>query len=129
MKARCAPGGSPDYAGRGITVCERWRTSFAAFLGDMGPRPTPQHSIDRIDNDGNYEPGNCRWATRSQQMRNTRCTRRITFNGETLGVRDWAERIGISTPGLFYRLEYWPVDVALTAPPGALRGKPAPFRQ
>lgn len=75
MKQRCAPHNgryAPYYANRGIVVCERWQLSFQAFLSDVGRRPTVDHSLDRINNDGNYEPGNVRWATWSQQMLNRR---------------------------------------------------------
>jgi hypothetical protein len=75
MITRCTNPSSQDrplYAGRGITVCKRWRESFENFLADMGRRPSLRHSIDRTDNDGNYEPGNCRWATASQQRLNQR---------------------------------------------------------
>jgi hypothetical protein len=79
IKTRClnpADPHYPDYGGRGITICDRWRYDFAAFLADMGRKPSPRLSIDRIDNDGNYEPGNCRWATTKQQAMNKRPRRR-----------------------------------------------------
>jgi hypothetical protein len=74
MKARCQPEyiKYKDYGGRGISVCARWEDSFENFLADMGPRPSGKYSIDRINNDGNYEPGNCRWATDAQQRANKR---------------------------------------------------------
>lgn len=83
------------YGGRGIEVCERWQT-YENFLADMGRRPSPQHSIERNDSNGNYEPGNCRWATKREQMRNKGDNRRLTLNGVTRCVAEWAEVLGIS---------------------------------
>jgi hypothetical protein len=87
MKGRCLSVTHRDfgnYGGRGIAICERWRDSFPAFYEDIGPRPSKRHSVDRIDNDGHYEPGNCRWATQSEQNNNQRRTIRVKWNGETL---------------------------------------------
>lgn len=81
MKGRCSNERGPafkDYGGRGIRVCPEWEASFEVFFADMGPRPTPQHSLDRKDNDRGYEPGNCRWATKSEQAFNRRPKRRTT---------------------------------------------------
>jgi hypothetical protein len=83
------------YGGKGIKVCERWQT-YENFLADMGRRPSPKHSIERRDSNGDYEPNNCRWATKSEQMRNTSYNRMLTLDGVTLCVVEWAERLGIS---------------------------------
>lgn len=86
--------GYQNYGGRGISVCERWKT-FANFFADMGPLPGTGWSIDRIDNNGNYEPGNCRWATRKEQSRNKRTTVNVTIAGRTLCLADWADETGL----------------------------------
>lgn len=92
------------YGGRGISVCERW-LKFENFLADMGERP-PRMSLDRFpNNDGNYEPGNCRWATNLQQHRNKSSNRLISHEGETLTVTEWAERFGIQRAALYERLK------------------------
>lgn len=117
LRRRCFDLSHPHYGGRGIQVCERWANSFEAFLEDMGPRPTARHSIDRIDNNGNYEPSNCRWATATQQCRNTRVNRLLPFNGEMLCLADVAERVGISSGTLAHRLgDGWSIEDALNTP-------------
>jgi hypothetical protein len=106
--------GYSRYGARGITVCERWK-SFDCFLADMGLRPTPKHSLDRIDNDGPYSPENCRWATRAEQSSNTSQVRFLTFNGKTMTHREWEEEIGIPRGTLGVRLRNgWSVERALT---------------
>ena len=105
MKDRCQNSQCPEfsyYGGRGISVCARWQV-FENFLTDMGNRP-PRTSIERIDNNGNYEPNNCRWATRHEQMNNTRANRLITFNNQTLNVSQWAKKLGINRNTLYVRL-------------------------
>jgi len=108
----------PYWGGRGIRVCEAWRTDFWAFLRDMGPRPSAKHSIERRDNNGHYGPSNCYWATATEQNNNKRSIRRFTFNGETLTLTAWARRTGLPRLCLFlrvYRLG-WPIERALTEP-------------
>lgn len=106
-----------NYGGRGITVCARWRGHYELFFADMGKRPTRKHTLERIDNDGNYEPGNCRWATRQEQSRNTRRNKRIKLNGEVKVVKDWAEEFGILEDTIRERISRgWPADRAVTEP-------------
>jgi hypothetical protein len=103
------------YGGRGIRICERWR-DYADFLADMGPCP-PGYTLERINNDGNYEPGNVRWATQAEQMRNTSRTRLLTHDGITLCLLDWATRRGLTFSTLHHRLDRgWPIDRALNTP-------------
>jgi hypothetical protein len=107
----------PDYGARGIIVCERWRDSFAAFIADMGGRPSSKHSLDRKDNDGNYEPQNCRWATKLEQARNQRRNRRLTWKGETFCLTEWAEKTGVPSQTIWIRIQHgWSVDEALSTP-------------
>lgn len=101
------------YGGRGITVCDRWRDSFAAFLEDMGEPPEGM-SLDRIDNDKGYSPENCRWATKKQQIDNSTRPKLITFNGETRNISEWARKLGIGQPTLQERLQKWSVEEALS---------------
>ena len=106
-----------DYGGRGIRICQAWHENFMVFYEDLGSRPGPEYSLERIDNDGNYEPGNCRWATQKQQCRNTRTNRNLTHNGKTLCVAAWAEQLGMSRFTLYNRLRSgWSVKKALTTP-------------
>lgn len=117
MIARCTNPKTPKfnrYGGRGIKVCVAWRASFERFLEDMGPRPSLAHKLDRIDNDGDYEPGNCRWATQRQQCRNFSRNHRIALNGETLTIVEWSERTGISQGTIAHRINSgWAPERAL----------------
>lgn len=107
MRARCSPTGSPSltrrYAQRGIGADPRW-ADFEVFLQDVGERPSKAHSLERIDNDGHYEPGNVRWATGTEQQRNRSNNRFIEVNGERLCVTDWAIKLGIDPRRIFERL-------------------------
>lgn len=122
MKDRCRnPNNSeyPNYGGRGIGVCAAWAESFAAFLADMGPRPSGKHSIDRIDSNADYFPLNCRWATTKQQARNKRTSHLLTLNGKTQTVADWCEEIGLKYNTVAERIRRygWTVEQALTLKP------------
>jgi len=117
MRNRCNNPRNQDYhhyGGRGIRVSPRWG-AFKNFYTDMGPSPAG-FTLDRIDSDGNYEPGNCRWADSITQNNNSRNCRRITLNGETLTLTQWAARLNIGLPSLIQRLKNWPLERALTTP-------------
>lgn len=105
----------PSYGGRGIAVCPEWH-DFQQFLADMGLKPTPRHSIDRIDSRLGYNPANCRWATPAQQTRNTTQTHFITFEGRTMCLTDWALDRGINKHTLAKRVRVWGFERALSTP-------------
>lgn len=122
MIQRCANPKNPfykHYGARGISVHPAWRGAggFDTFIAHIGPRPTAKHTIDRENNDGNYEPGNVRWATRAVQQRNTTLNTMLTLRGETLCVSDWAERVGVRRGMIFSRLgRGWSPEAAVFTP-------------
>ena len=119
MKQRCLNPKNPrwpQYGGKGIAIDTRW-LDFATFLSDMGSRPAGR-SLDRINPHGNYEPSNCRWATPKEQQRNMRNNRLVTFQGQTLSVVEWAEKLHLNKSTLAHRLSRgWPVQDAFFHPP------------
>jgi len=125
MKDRCLNPANKDFADyvtRG--VCERWLNSFEAFYEDMGPRPTPKHTLERLDNNLGYSPDNCVWATQTQQAQNKRTTIRITFQGKTLCLAEWSRILNIGYLTLLGRLRAgWPVEKAFTIRPVKQTGK------
>lgn len=135
MKARCFNETEPayrHYGGRGITVCARWRDSFASFLADMGSRPSDKHQIDRIDNnDGyvcgqapGYGPGNCHWATRKENARNKRNNVMLTLNGVSRCFAEWAEMFSMDVGCLQHRkYRGWSDEKTLLTPVRKLRRK------
>lgn len=120
MRQRCLSPDSksyPGYGGRGITICERWG-SFEAFLSDMGRKPHPECSIDRIDNEGSYSPENCHWATKTQQTRNRRNTRMVSVGSQTKTIQEWADSSGHSYARLYDRIfrSGWDAEKAINSP-------------
>lgn len=105
------------YGGRGIKVCDRWKSSFDNFLSDMGLRPSPNHSIDRIDNDGDYRPDNCRWATPTQQQANRRVTRTAVYRGKEVPISELERKAGLPRGVMAARLDLgWSVERAMSEP-------------
>ena len=120
MKQRCSNPRNKEYhnyGGRGIRVCQRWKQSFAHFLGDMGDPPTSKHQIDRINNNDGYHPNNCRWTTPKINGRNRRNNHLITHGGETKTLVEWEEETGLKRGIIGGRLKRgWSTEAALTTP-------------
>ena len=117
MRDRCENSNSENfynYGARGISVCDRWK-SFENFLSDMGV-PASNHSIDRINNDGNYDPLNCKWSTRCEQNRNKRNNRLLSLHGITKTLSEWANHLNICQSSLRERLDKWHIEKSLTTP-------------
>ena len=126
MKQRCTNPNKqnyPRYGGRGVTVCARWMQSFSAFEADMGERPSGM-TLERIDNNGPYEPANCRWASMREQARNKRSNRVLDLDGRSMTIADWAEETGIDSRTIRSRIDKygWSIRTALTAPVRQKRG-------
>lgn len=119
MKRRChnpADVAFARYGGRGISCCARWSLSFEAFVEDMGSRPSPKHSLDRINNDKGYSKENCRWATRTEQNRNRSDSVILSYDGLTMTQTEWANKLGIAVETLRERIQKgWPEDLVFAA--------------
>lgn len=111
------------YGAKNIRVHDEWIgiPGFLRFREHIGDRPSRKHQIDRIDNDGHYEPGNVKWSTPAEQHRNRSDNIILSFNGETMCATDWASKLGISRQSLHKRLARWPIERALTEPRRARR--------
>ncbi len=106
-----------DYGARGITLCQEWLTNYSTFVEHVGRRPSPTHTIERIDNERGYEPGNVRWATRAEQNSNTRANRFLEFNGKRQTLSQWSRETGLSHPVIIRRLQRgWSLERSLTQP-------------
>lgn len=120
MKQRCTNQGKPEwkhYGGRGIKVCDEWMHSFIAFYRHIGPKPSNKHSLDRINVNGHYEPGNVRWATTQEQAANTRVARIVTINGRSQPLAAWARENGLSNGQIQGRLAAgWTLEDAILTP-------------
>lgn len=122
MRMRCQDPGHHRYylyGARGVKVCERWDKSFEAFYEDMGPRPSPDHTIDQINSNGDYEPGNCRWATKDEQRNNRRNTKYVIYRGERMSLFDAVQKAGglIRTNVAWHRLRIgWSVEETVETP-------------
>lgn len=125
MKSRCYNKKAPEYhryGGRGITICRRWKNNYEAFLRDMGRKPGREYSIDRINNGGNYEPSNCRWATVKEQANNRRTSKFFEYIGKRKTVPQWAEELKISSSLIWRRIQLgWTIAEALSLPKGTWR--------
>lgn len=133
IKTRCFNPNSPayhNYGGRGVTMHSSWADDFAQFLADVGEPPFEGATLDRIDNDGDYAPGNVRWATKTEQNRNRRDSLYIEYDGETRHIKEWAADLGMDYLTLQQRIRKygWSPEKALTTPvkPHPLRGKKLP---
>jgi hypothetical protein len=106
-----------NYGGRGITICDAWRRDFTRFLQDVGRRPSSAHTLDRIDNDRGYMPGNVRWATKKEQNRNRRSNTHISAFGKTMTLIEWSELYKVASGTILNRLKLgWPMELALATP-------------
>lgn len=120
MKGRCLNPNDKSYGrygARGISVCDRWLNSFENFYSDMGAKPSPAHTLERIDFNKDYCPENCKWATYKEQNRNYSRNVYIEYDGRRMCLKDWANEVGIENSLLRYRIRAgWPIDQALFRP-------------